>query len=511
MPSANDYDLEMFGPTAAYIKGSYNDTGLVENIIHNAIVTGTYYVRVYGYPVGNGSYNDKVPYSLTAGFSSGPVSILTQPQSRSVPAGANASFSVTAAGAPPLTYQWQRDGMDIPGATLSTINWTGAGNIAASGMVVSNLAGGMFDIQTDANFKGFSGGTGMAAFYNLGTLRKSGGTGTNLFDGGWNLNNSGLVDVQTGTLLSGGWGTNSGIFNAAGNAAILFGGGITSYTNAAFTGSGASRIFGGVRMSGIIAGQSLELTSAGNIAGTFTNVGTMTWTGGYLYGQMTVAAGGVLILSGDGDKILYGYDTTVRLDNAGTMNWTGGKILGRGAVINNQAGGMFNIACDGLMTYFSSGSYTPPTFNNLGVVRKATSQGMSILDANWHFNNSGTLDVQNGTVVLAGGASLSSGTINIGIGSPSLFGRLVLNGTVALGGILSINLLNNYQPNPGDSFTVINYDSHTGYFVSTLAPAGWYQGGQLNNNYLLQPGQAYLFLNNGSTLKRWRQAVPYAP
>ncbi len=46
------------------------------------------------------------------------------------------------------------------------------------------------------------------------------------------------------------------------------------------------------------------------------------------------------------------------------------------------------------------------------------------------------------------------------------------------------------------------------YHVVTVAP-GWYPGGTLNNNYSLQPGLAYLFLNNSPTLKRWRQAVPY--
>lgn len=117
VPAANDYDLELYGPDAAYITGSYNDTGLAEHITWNATVTGTYYVRVYGYPAGNGSHNATVPYTLTAGFSSGPVTILTPPADRTVPAGASASFSVTATGAPPLAYQWQRDGVDIPGAT----------------------------------------------------------------------------------------------------------------------------------------------------------------------------------------------------------------------------------------------------------------------------------------------------------------------------------------------------------------------------------------------------------
>lgn len=47
---------------------------------------------------------------------SGPT-ITSHPASQSVVAGAGASFSVTATGTPPLSYQWQRNGTDIAGAT----------------------------------------------------------------------------------------------------------------------------------------------------------------------------------------------------------------------------------------------------------------------------------------------------------------------------------------------------------------------------------------------------------
>ena len=40
--------------------------------------------------------------------------ISTQPQSQTVDEGSPATFSVVASGNPPLTYQWQRNGSDIP-------------------------------------------------------------------------------------------------------------------------------------------------------------------------------------------------------------------------------------------------------------------------------------------------------------------------------------------------------------------------------------------------------------
>ena len=46
-----------------------------------------------------------------------PPSILTQPSDHSVLEGESAFFQVVADGSPPLVYQWQRNGVDIPGAT----------------------------------------------------------------------------------------------------------------------------------------------------------------------------------------------------------------------------------------------------------------------------------------------------------------------------------------------------------------------------------------------------------
>jgi glucose/arabinose dehydrogenase len=46
--------------------------------------------------------------------------ITTHPTSQTVTIGQSVMFSVTASGSPPLSYQWQRNGVDIPGATSSS-------------------------------------------------------------------------------------------------------------------------------------------------------------------------------------------------------------------------------------------------------------------------------------------------------------------------------------------------------------------------------------------------------
>lgn len=79
-----------------------------------------------------------------------PPSLSSQPASVSVLDGAAASFSVTAGGDAPLSYQWQKDGVDIPGANAATYSLAAA-NLADSGAsfgaVVSN-AGGKLASQT---------------------------------------------------------------------------------------------------------------------------------------------------------------------------------------------------------------------------------------------------------------------------------------------------------------------------------------------------------------------------
>src|SRR5262249_28525197 len=47
--------------------------------------------------------------------------ITQQPEDRSVFVGSTATFSVTAVGSLPLTYQWRRDGADLPGATNQSL------------------------------------------------------------------------------------------------------------------------------------------------------------------------------------------------------------------------------------------------------------------------------------------------------------------------------------------------------------------------------------------------------
>lgn len=82
-------------------------TGVAAPLDIRAGTDGALYYLAY-----NGVF--RVTYSTPA-----PV-ITAQPQSLTRNVGDAAAFSVTASGAATLTYQWQRDGLDIPNATAST-------------------------------------------------------------------------------------------------------------------------------------------------------------------------------------------------------------------------------------------------------------------------------------------------------------------------------------------------------------------------------------------------------
>lgn len=78
-------------------------------------------------------------------YTGNPAPVLSaQPADQTVPLGSAAAFSVSATGAPPLRYQWQRNGVPIPGATAATYSLaavTAADHGATFRVVVSNATG----------------------------------------------------------------------------------------------------------------------------------------------------------------------------------------------------------------------------------------------------------------------------------------------------------------------------------------------------------------------------------
>ena len=126
--------------TYQWVKGTANITGATSST----------------YTIPSVSASDAASYSVVVGNAAGsvtsasatltvvvPPSITAQPQSLTVNSGASASFSVTATGTGPLTYQWVKGTANITGATSSTytIPSVSASDAASYSVVVGNAAG----------------------------------------------------------------------------------------------------------------------------------------------------------------------------------------------------------------------------------------------------------------------------------------------------------------------------------------------------------------------------------
>lgn len=73
-----------------------------------------------------------------------PPMILVQPTNQTATVGATVSFSVTATGTTPLSYQWRRNGVHVPGAINATLTLVGvqlSDNGASFTVFISNVAG----------------------------------------------------------------------------------------------------------------------------------------------------------------------------------------------------------------------------------------------------------------------------------------------------------------------------------------------------------------------------------
>jgi glucose/arabinose dehydrogenase len=81
-----------------------------------------------------------------------------QPNSATVSAGNNVSFYVTATGAPPITYQWQKNGDNIPGTNAATLTITNAQNSdeATYKVIVSNSHGSVSSSTVTLKVTGFN-------------------------------------------------------------------------------------------------------------------------------------------------------------------------------------------------------------------------------------------------------------------------------------------------------------------------------------------------------------------
>ena len=347
--------------------------------------------------------------------------------------------------------------------------------------VIYNEPGALFDVQCD----GF---VGSCEFDNLGTFRKSAGTGicTNYMY----FINTGTVTNMSGTLLFENGGTMDGTTGVGPGANITF---ITSFSGDSMTMDGAFYAAAGGEIDfyggpvfyfdvgsfnfngpGIIdmaapATFTVPITnltlSDGFLEGTNVVVGTLNLVANSgVQGYLTIASNAVMNVNST-RGVIFGYGTI--LTNYGRINWLGNDYNintapgpGNYSVIYNEPGAIFDIQCDQLMGRAE--------FDNAGTFRKSAGTGVS--DIEMYFVNSGTIEPLSGTILFNRNnynspfILLPTSVLYFPIGGET-------NGTqygsidiapinyIQLGGTLAMDLTNGFVPNVGDTFPIIAWGS----------------------------------------------------
>ena len=279
--------------------------------------------------------------------------------------------------------------------------WTGSGSLSAGyGVDIENS--GTFSIQDVVQFFNYTGGAPNPLFNNTGILQKTNSNGVATIssaNGGWNLSNSGTLDIENGVLSS---------------QAYLY---LNNGTR--FSGSGELRVDGGSALltgtNTLHAGASFEM-AAGTLSGTnfFAGPGTFVWSGGTLQGANTILSNANFSITGSAPATLTGAVT-----NYGNCVWTGTGVINvqYGSVFEND--GSFSAQSDAEFFNFTGG--TPlPLFVNNGSFTKTNSTGTTDFDpANGGvaFNNQGTLNSQSGSITLGGGGVSQNAVFNAAPGS----------------------------------------------------------------------------------------------
>ena len=317
----------------------------------------------------------------------------------------------------------------------SLVDASSGDRVEIDGAATLNNAG-LVDLRGNTAWGHYTGAAGALRFDNSGTLRRSVGTGQ--FDmQDTVLDNTGLVQVSTGTLAfagaGGDAGTSDGDFRIAAGAELAFLAGTQAWLDGAnATGAGvlalrnvSSSTGGTLAIEGTtVTVERIHLGPLGVLSGpgllTITGTGS-SWTAGTMSGGGTtrIAAGADLTISGNSRKYL-GERT---IDNQGSLvdAATGDRVeLDGAAVLRNS--GLFEIRGAASWGHYT-GATGSLTIDNSGTVRKQSDAGQFELRSTV-LNNTGLVDIVAGTLALAGAGSdsgTSSGTFAIAAGAELAF------------------------------------------------------------------------------------------
>ncbi len=395
-----------------------------------------------------------------------------------------------------------------------TATWSGVSDIILrNGAILENR--GTLNATSNALIRGE---VGSGIILNNGVINKaSKAFGSTRFS--VPFNNNGTVNVNSGTLeLTGGGRATRGVFNIdqGGTLAInsgiytldpmstLTGAGIVSVgestlnvAGSGFNVSGTVSIGGRINFNGASATGGTVLVN-GTIAGSgaFDVTGPLTWTeGDFGPGGGTTTGYGGLLISG---SVTGSFINAYRLVNAGTAKWSGiggGFTLSNGAILENR--GTFNATND---ANIATGSGAASLVINSGIFNKSsTVKGTTTLFTG--FNNSGTVNVNSGTLRLAGRGVDAGGTYHVAPGANLRFdaarsldsaSSITGGGTTTINAPVSLKNLNqgSLVINSGAQLTIIPTGARSSISTDAL---------NISSTSLLDLQNNFLALNNTVT------------
>ncbi|MDN3542964.1 MAG: PEP-CTERM sorting domain-containing protein [Roseateles asaccharophilus] len=321
----------------------------------------------------------------------------------------------------------------ISGGTLvmaGTTTHTGSGGININASNTRLLNEGSWLDQAGGNVG--IGGSGAAVFDNTGRYLKTGAFTTSIGTSGAAFNNTGTVQVEAGTLNVLGGGNSPGQFTVAAGATLQFSAG-TMTLGRSVSNLGSFRVGGaaivnaapGLELGGntvVSAGrlnlggnsqfERLDFVGSGTLAnsGNLVVTGPTTWGGGTFAGPGSTRLEGAVSLAGAATNTVSGGTLVL----AGTSTHTGSasintnasntRLVNEGRWLDQAAG---NISIGG-----SGGT----RFDNTGHYLKTSAFTTSIGSSGTAFNNTGTVDVQAGTLQVFTGFN-NTGRVNIAAGA----------------------------------------------------------------------------------------------
>lgn len=317
-------------------------------------------------------------------------------------AGINNTGNMALAGANPKTLQGLVN-------NVGAIHHGGTANLAFVFGQLVNLAGALYDFQSDVSFvRNFSDNT---LVRNSGTIRKSSGAGlATTFVPFHNL--GGTIDVRSGTFVMNAAGEtivhDGGTFLVAANARLdLTGGdrGSTARIKGVFRGEGAGNV--------LFSGGSLVVDAAG--AAFDFQPGVLQWIGGTIDARLAAFTNrGFMTLPEFGlQPVVAG-----SFLNAGTVT----SIDDANLLIRGEAGtGVFTNLPGGLFEFQGAGGLVRPldgvaTFANQGALRRTGAAGTATIAVQVFENNGtlladgGILRIESTTLPQVSGSALTAGT-----------------------------------------------------------------------------------------------------